>query len=128
MNPWKEVCPCVCLHMPVMHSNAFTVYVLWQNVTFKWDGMDVLVVSLWAMNFDVGPTVEECLGHFEVSLFKLISGVPTRLTFRLLPTDSANQSAEDSSPALGEVEIEVYYTHIEVLPRRRPSLRKQMSA
>ena len=92
-----------------------------QAFTFDWDGMDVLVISLWALRADDPSVIEECAGHVSISLFKLKSGVPEREPHSLLCVTDAVATdfiASDAAGAVmmeqsvnGAVEVELYYTH-----------------
>ena len=83
----------------------------------------MLVLSLWSLRFETGPSVEECVGHVEISLFRLVAGVPLRETFIVRKQDEAGARA-----ITGEVDVELYYSHISTVPMKRRRVARRQSS
>jgi hypothetical protein len=62
----------------------------------------------------------------QASLFQLVSGVPCRLRYDLHAADV--ELCHDTDVSYGEIELEVYYSHIRTLPlKKRPSRRRTLA-
>lgn len=121
VDAWKEVSlPRVFLLLSCFFGSSALV-VLLQSFAFVWDGVDILSLSLWGHT--AGVVHEECVGHVQASLFQLVSGVPCRLRYDLNAADA--DSCRDPDVSYGEIELEVYYSHIRTVPlKKRPSRRR----